>query len=164
MGVYYKNLTANNSTFQIYNNTEIEIKEAQQHTNLSSIDLFQCERLLRLHCNIPSQETLTVFKKDTFTEGLVSQVEYMIFSFYGDKLDLSICSDSKITVTIPLNITSNEYQLVKNLSDNGVDVFNNKDPFFQNICFPYVNNSQDMPRCDRVLELLLDNSTLSRRM
>ena len=76
---------------------------------------------------------------DSFNLGKNAQVE--VYDSLGNKLDLSVCKENiKIMKYIgdveELNIDS-----AKSLANQGVDVFNANDDFFNDICQSYDNNN-----------------------
>ena len=83
--------------------------------------------------------------------NLVDQVEYQIFDENNDKVDISVYD----TIEIPIEYKINDMSLLKlndalNYKNIGVDVFNLKHDFFNDICYAYSNNdtSSDMVLSD----------------
>ena len=81
-----------------------------EYNNISTIKLDECENKLREHYNIPKNISLLIFKMDSLVEGYkIPIVQYEIYnSKTKARLDLNICNDLKITVSIPVNIDENE--------------------------------------------------------
>ena len=87
---------------------------------------------------------------------VVDQVEYQIFDEYNDKVDISVYD----TIEIPIEYKITDTSLLKlddvlNFKNMGVDVFNLKDDFFNDICYAYSDNdtSSDMLLFDRVSDI-----------
>ena len=87
---------------------------------------------------------------------VVDQVEYQIFDEYNDKMDISVYD----TIEIPIEYKIKDTSLLKlddvlNFKNMGVDVFNLKDDFFNDICYAYSDNdtSSDMLLFDRVSDI-----------
>ena len=88
--------------------------------------------------------------------NLVDQVEYQIFDENNDKVDISVCN----SVPIPIEYKINDMSLLKlndalNYKNIGVDVFNLKHDFFNDICYAYSDNdtSSDMVLLDRFSDI-----------
>ena len=94
-------------------------------------------------------ETKKEDKSDnSFNLGKTTQIE--VYDFRGNKLNLSICDDIKILKYIgdageELNLKSAE-----SLSNQGIDVFNPKDSFFNDLCHKFDNEEgKDIILTDR---------------
>ena len=79
---------------------------------MSTIDLGDCENLLREEYNISENDLLYMKKIDVFQEGMkIPKVEYDIYSKLSGnnliKLNLTVCKNSKINLFIPIKITEN---------------------------------------------------------
>ena len=111
--------------------------------------------------------------KFTIMQNVVVQIFYVIrkstppqISYYlyhpetGEKLDLTICSGSKLAIKTSIfdNGNVNE-ELVKYFSNLNINIFDIKDPFFTDICFNYDQEGNDVPLDDRV-KLFYQNITL----
>ena len=110
-------------TFTTTKNQKINIKN-----NMTTIDLGECETLLRKFYKIENNETLYMKKFDIFQDEMKTlKVEYDIYSkLYGGnlvKLNLTVCKDSKISISIPFVITEN------------LDKFNSSSGYYNDICY-----------------------------
>ena len=78
---------------------------------------------------------------------LINQVNYAVYSPNGTKLDLSICDEVGIKVDIPIKENTNiDITVIAELTEEGVDIFNKSDSFFNDICIPYnSDNSAGLP-------------------
>lgn len=144
------------STYQIYDTSEEGKAGASKMSNVSTIDLGECETLLKEKNGIPESESLLIFKLDIAREGQISnQVEYSVYAKNGTKLDLSICSEVKISVSSPLHITDEKkdeinFLTAERLADLGYDMYNSEDPFYTDVCTPYTTDDDtDIPLEDR---------------
>ena len=111
--------------------------------------------------------------KNTIMQNVVVEVFYIIrkstppqINYYlyhpdtGEKLDLSICSGAKLAIKTSIFDNGNVNEdLVKYFSNLGVNIFDIKDPFFNDICFIYDQEGKDVPLDDRV-RLFYQNITL----
>ena len=92
--------------------------------NISSINLGECEKKLKLNNSIKMSDSLLILKVDIYEIGiLIPLIEYEIFNIETkEKLDLSICKNDKIDISIPVNIDENNLYKY-NISD---DYYNDK--------------------------------------
>jgi hypothetical protein len=120
-------------------------------------DLSICEQILRKTKNISEDKTLTMLQIEIDkmnSQSLTNQVEYVVYDEEKNQLDLSCCKNIPIKVTYEikegaiLNQTMIEY-----FSDMDVDIFNIKDSFFNDICYPFSTDYSDMILKDRVLDI-----------
>ena len=104
------------------------------NNNNTKIDLGECETLLRNFYNISDNETLYMKKIDIIQEGIKAvKVEYDVYcKLFGTnliKLNLTICGESKISISIPYII--NEH----------LDKLNSSSGYYNDIC--YTTTSKD---------------------
>ena len=102
--------------------------------NTTTIDLGECETLLRNYYNISNNESLYMKKIDVFQEGTKTpKIEYNVYSKVSGgnliKLNLKVCGNSKISISIPIEITEN------------IDKLNSSSGYYNNIC--YTTTSED---------------------
>ena len=135
--------------------------EEQIKKGISAIDLGNCTNVLKEHYQINKDECLYVLniesKKNKSKENMDSNsfnlgknVQIEIYDKSGNNLDLSICKeDIKVMKYIgdegELNI-----ETAKSLAEQGIDIFNAKDDFFNNLCKDYSDvNKKDIIINDR---------------
>ena len=92
--------------------TTTENQKSNSNKNKTTIDLGECETLLRKFYNLSNNEILYVKKIDVFQEGMKTlKVEYEVYSkLFGKnliKLNLTVCEKSEISISIPIIITEN---------------------------------------------------------
>ena len=151
----------NNDTFNheeeiviIGNNVVCDITTTQmkhKYNNISYIDLGECEAKLKKKHNI---NYLLILKFDVkLDDNSPTTVEYEVYNPYSkEKLDLSICNNEKIKIEVPKILDENSLILYQNLSSFGYDVFNKKDPFYNEICTVYSSeDNTDVLLIDRRL-------------
>ncbi len=102
----------------------------------STINLKECEGILREKYNIPNNESLIIKKKETYIEGKASKdVDFNVYDSNGRYLDLKVCDGIPISIAVPLGDISNiNFEQAKEFNELGVDIFNPNDDFFINIC------------------------------
>ena len=142
-----------NMTIQIYNTSKAGQEEAANaQSNVSTIDLGECEDILRDHYSISKDEPLLIMKVDIEREDqITNQVEYSVYDITGKKLNLSLCNSVEITVSSPIkNSDSLNLTLAADLAESGYDLYNSSDPFYTDVCTPYTTeDNTDIPLEDR---------------
>ena len=102
------------------------------YNNISYIDLEECETRLKQKFHL---DYLIIIKFDKINENLPTSVEYEVYNpITKDKLDLSICKNNKINIDIPMTLDEHSLNLFLNFSSLGYDIYNKKDPFYNEIC------------------------------
>ena len=150
----------NRNIYEIFgDNYDIKISPInnKQYKNISTyIDFMSCENKLRKYYKLSKDDILIVFlieinKNNSYS--LISQVEYAIFDDKKIQLNLSICSSE--TIKIDYNIKNFCFKIssVYYFSNMGVDIFNIKDDFFNDKCFPYFERNSDIILEDRVKDI-----------
>ena len=128
----------------------------KNHTNdnKTSIDLGACESILKTSYNISDNYTLFVLLSEVPQDGIkIPKVGYEVFDI-NDKndliqLNLSVCGDEKIEISIPINIFDE------------IDKYNSSSGYYNDICYPTKsNNGFDICLNDRRNEFIDNNLTL----
>ena len=134
---------------QTYDTSIESTTNANLYGNLSTIDFGECINILKNKNNIPTDENLIIIKIDIYREDSVTnQVEYLILTQDGIKLDLSVCSGINIQIENLVKISPEELDLEKALEvyEYGYDMYNSKDSFYNSICTVFTNgNGTDVP-------------------
>ena len=130
------------STFNQINN---------EYNDISTINLGECENILKNVYNISEDESLLIFKGDFNIEGvLIPLVMYEVYHpKTKKKLDLNYCEDTQITINLPCSVDENE--LFKHDPSN---------EFYNDICSSYTQNGCDITLKDRQNEFINNNYTL----
>ena len=101
-----------------------------KYTNISVINLCECENILKEKYNILENETLIIFKTEKKIKGLlIPLIEYEIFNLKTkEKLDLNYCKikDINISITIPISI-----------NENILFQYDYNDIYYNDICYIY---------------------------
>ena len=138
---------------QVYDITKQDIvNHLSTKYSLSTITLDECIDILKSTYLLPSIDSIILVKIDrNITNSTVNQVTYVIYDSSGRQLDHTLCNNTSITITKPiinpslLNITK-----AKSLFDQGIDVFDTSDSFFNSLCYPFASeNSTDVITKDR---------------
>ena len=101
---------------------------------MTKIDLGECETKLRNFYNIPDNEPIYMKKIDIIQDDMNTlKVEYDVYAkLFGNnliKLNLTVCENSKISISIPIVINEN------------IDKYNSSSGYYNDIC--YTTTSDD---------------------
>ena len=116
------------------------IKDIDEYIEDSTvnIDFTKCEKKLR--ANLLENTKLRMLQLNLEKEGedgFTDQVEYRIYDENGNPIDLANCNDVEINIEYEITALSKlDLDLISKFKDLGVDVFNIKDEFFNDICRP----------------------------
>ena len=131
------------------------------YSNISSIDFGDCEKILQKEYQI--DEPLIIIKVDIKRNDTIStQVEYQAYNPYTlEILNLSYCDNVKINIYPPIKLDKETYDLLIHLREQGYDLFNSNDDFYNNLCSPYNSyNNTDVLLNDRRNDFYIHNITL----
>ena len=136
----------------LYQITSSDNQNKNEYSNISTIQLGDCEEKLREVYHIDPQIPLLIFKIDNYEEGqLIPVIEYEVYEpINKTRLNLDECKGTKIEISIP--VTIEEDSLYKyNLSS---DYYNDK-------CCPTTSdNGTDITLNDRKIEFYNNNMSL----
>ena len=124
------------------------------NSNETTIDIGECETILRKSYNISNESLLYIKKIDVFQEGMkIPKIEYDLYSkISGEnltKLNLTICKGIKVYLSIPIKITES------------IDELNTSSKYYNDICYPATSeNDTDIILKDRAKEFVEKNKTL----
>ena len=109
-----------------------ENQKNSNSTNLTTINLGDCEDKLKTKYNIPKRDSLYILKIDVNQKGIkIPKIAYEVYYSFNDnnlvKLDLSVCQDSKIEILIPVNISGD------------LDIVNPDSGYYNDICYTYTS-------------------------
>ena len=87
-------------------------KNGDKNINVTTLDLKDCEKILKNTYHIPSNELLYIKKIDVVQEGMkIPKIEYEVYTKYNRsnllKLNLSYCENTTIDISIPVKLTGN---------------------------------------------------------
>ena len=97
----------------------------EENNTISSIDIGQCEDLLRIENNIPSNESLLISKIDIQEDNaIIPKVEYRLYDSQGTELNMSTCNGVPILISYPLINTDliAKFEDAGTLSEQGFDI------------------------------------------
>ena len=128
--------------------------------NKTHIDSFQCESDLKNYYNLSNESIITFFQMEISNgneKSLINQVEYLVYDEEKNSLDLSKCNNSNIKILYGIKPNSNlDMSVLNSFIDSKVNVFNISDNFFNDICYPYSENGNDLILEDRIKDIYQD--------
>ena len=133
------------STFYLKNHT---------YENKTSIDLGNCENILKDFYNISYNYTLYILLSEVAQEGMkIPKIGYELFDINEEnnlvQLNLSLCQNEKIEISIPVNINED------------IDKYNSSSGYYNDICYPSTSNyGTDICLNDRREGFIDNNLTL----
>ena len=134
--------------------TTSENQKNNTNNNMTSIDLGDCELEIRKYYNISDDRKLYIKKIDIEQSGYkIPKVEYDIYCKLNYtnliKLNLSVCSDIKIDIYVPIKIREN------------LDKLNSSSGYYNDICYIAISDSgTDITLKDRKEEFINGNKTV----
>ena len=157
-----KVINGSNFKAQIIPSSKLDPLE-QIKQGISGIDLGNCINILKMRYNIPNEEDLIIIEIETKEDkeknknlnkkadfvNLGKNVQISVYDKSGKKLDISYCNgDIKIMKYIA-DLEGVDFDEAKKYAGEGIDVFNGKDSFFNDICHPFTSEKGDVILSDR---------------
>ena len=133
-----------------------EEQDDDLNVNKTTIDLGECEDKLKTAYNISKNDSLLILKVELKEDGMsIPIIEYEVYyPLYDDnleKLNLSICGNSKIDISIPVSI------------EGDIDKYNLSSAYFNDICTRAISDKgTDIPLPDRFIIFLLGLVIISK--
>ena len=140
----------------IYGFSTTDNQRKNYNKNVTTINLGQCEYNLRKYYNIPNSKPIYIFKIDIIEEGIIPpKIEYEVYYPLNgknlEKLELNICQNNKVDISIP----------VKNINKTNMDIYNSSSGFYNDICYTYTSEKKtDLSLNDRKIKFVENNLTL----
>jgi hypothetical protein len=137
----------------IYQITTTENQKNALNSETSVIDLGECEKIIKRNISYENDPTpLIILKIDVKKENLKSTlVEYEVYNpNTKDTINLDICSNTRISITAPIDLSKEETSLYESVSEQGYDIFDSNNSFYQDFCTPFTSeNGTDVIIADR---------------
>ena len=114
----------------------------QLKNGISAIDLGNCTNKIKEFYNIDDFIVLNIESKKNNNEnvnyiGKNNQIN--IYNYTGSKLNLSICDEDIKIMKYIGDIDAKIIESAKKFASQGIDIFNPKDKFFNDLCYYYDN-------------------------
>ena len=110
------------------------------YNDISTINLGECEKILKEKYNINNGQNLIIFKMEyKLTDFLIPIIEYAVFHpITKELLNLNYCKDIKMNINIPVTI-----------EEEDLDKHNPFSEYYNNKCYPNItecnyNNNEDI--------------------
>ena len=135
-----------NMTYQI---TTTENQKNKNYTNISTINLNNCEDILKSENGIDPNKSLIIFKVDYYMEGIsIPVIGYEVYNpDTKQKLSLKSCEDILINLDIPVSI-----------DENILFKYDPNNEYYNDECFIYTtDNGTDIILNDRKEEFINNN-------
>ena len=121
--------------------------------DITTIDLGECDYLLKKEYNISLNDSLYILKIDLLVDG-IQKVEYEVYYNFSlndlTKLNLTVCENVKIDILIP-----------KNISINDIDKYNKNSGYYNDICYTLTTDAgTDISLNDRRIEYQKNNLSI----
>ena len=136
-----------------YENELDEERKKNNSIKFSSIDLGECETILREKNNLNNNISLLILKFEKISNiSLERDLQFEVYeSLTKKKLNLSVCQGIPININVPIVLSEKLYQLYNQLQDLGYNLFDINSEFYQDICTPYKSlNGTDVILSDRI--------------
>ena len=159
---YLKIDTNNNYSFQITTvNNQMDSLLNNIKSEFSVIDLKECTKKLNKEIGREEDADLIILKYENENQVDVNKksIQYEIYNpENNNKLDLSVCSDTKIDIYIPVQLSEETQQLFEDLKSQGYNLFDKHDKFYTDICIPYKSkDGTDILLSDRLNKFFVNN-------
>jgi len=121
-----------------------------------NIDFSECKEKLEQKYPNKKFRILQINLINSNENCLNDQVEYKIFDEDGQQIELSACKDLTIKVRYQIkNASKLNIPKILELAEKGIDIFDIKSEFFNDICYPYYDDDSDsdMILYDRVSDI-----------
>ena len=109
--------------------------------NVSIINLGECEDKLREEYHIDKSDSLIIIKYENISNDLKASeknIQYDVFEPYNKtKLNLSICENTNVNILVKMTLSQDTKKAYDKMKEQGYDMFNINDKFYQDICTPY---------------------------
>ena len=122
----------------------------------TNIDFSNCEKILREKNGLSESSPLILYQIEIDNlnqQSLINHVEYAVFNENKTKLDLSVCENEFIEIKYKINTSMINTTKVRYYANLGIDIFNIKDQFFNDICYSYSEGDSDIILNDRVTDI-----------
>ena len=126
----------------------------------------ECESILKKENNISENVSLIILKYDLkANESISKKVEYDVYNpLTRKKLKLDKCNNTNIELYIPVDMNEDLLELYKKADNQGYDIFNPENNFYNDICTPYTSiNGTDIILSDRVSDILNNIGSLCEK-
>ena len=136
--------------------------EKQLKLGISAVDLGNCIQTIKQYYNMSNNESFIIFNMETKRDknqeknnsenryDLGKNTEISIYDFSGKELNLSVCKEDIKIMKYLADVEELDIETAKTLANQGIDVFNAQDDFFNDLCHKFDNvDGKDIILTDR---------------
>jgi len=148
-------IEGNNIIYQI---STTNIVKNNKHDNISSIDFGDCENKIKEEYNTD----YIIIQKSDINYNNMTIVKYELHDPNNKKeeINLKLCKGNSIQIYTPLDITNNYIQNFYKLHEQGYNILNKNDSFYNDICTQFTSEyNTDMNLFDRKIGYYIDSLT-----
>ena len=150
-----------NAIFQI---STLEEQKNNNDPDTSSIDIGDCERILKEKLELSEEEDLIILKIDIKSDDLSKT--YVQYEIYNPRtlapVPLDECKSSNIKISVPIKLDESTISLYDSLQKSGYNLFNLSDSFYSDICTTYTTeDGTDLTLSDRKNLIYNNNGNIS---
>ena len=141
----------NNIIYEIVSSSK-QNNNKNKRNNISTINLSECENILKEKYNINKSHSLLILKADIYiSNSLIPIIQYEVYHPENkSKLNLNLCNNITIDIKMPVSINEDELYKYEPNSD-----------YYNDICFPTTSESgTDISIKDRQNEFINNNLAL----
>ena len=142
-----KIIETQNVVFQI---STLEQQNNNTKLKISSIDLGECENIIKQKEGLSENDELIIFKTDIRCEDS-TYVQYEVcHPITLVPINLSICDKNTISINVPVYLDQNIEEINDDMYSYGYNIFDENDTFYNDICSKYTTeNGTDLTLNDR---------------
>ena len=115
--------------------------KSANNNKVSIIDLADCEDKLKEENHINESDSLIILKYENVSNNIKASeknIQFDVFNPYTkEKLYLSICENININIFVKAILSDDTKKMYDQAKQQGYDIFNINDKFYQDICTPY---------------------------
>lgn len=138
------------ATIRIFKSDQCSYSVSQEY-NYIYANFSECENIITSNSLLSNKDLIFVLVEIEREGQTTKQLDYKIFDSTGAEINMDICKGTTVNIEYPLNITDKDYyQLAHQLYTKGYDIFDPKDPFYNDFCTPYyTDDGKDVILIDR---------------
>ncbi len=129
-------ISKENAVFQM---VTVEDQLNNNSQSISSVDLGECEELLREQEGIDDDEQFIIIKMDLKNNSV--SATYVQYELYNPRtlkqVSMDICKNIPIKILTPVSLSESKYSLISSLENSGYNAFDINDDFYNDICSTY---------------------------
>ena len=114
--------------------------EIQLENGITSFDLGNCTSIIKDYYDIPTEDNLIIVNiekiNEKYEQNVEKSTEILIYDYSARQLNVSVCKEDIRILKYISDIEKLNVESAESFSNQGIDVFNPADKFFNDICHP----------------------------